>query len=704
MAVIPTIPGYTIDRELGQGGMARVYLAHEHKLDRTVALKVLLPSYAELPNAVERFTREARTSAKLVHSNIITIHDVGSCGDAHYIAMEYLEGGSIKERIQRGPVDPAQAFLIVRQVASALQYAHEQGYIHRDIKSDNIMFRRDGTAVLTDFGIARAVSSATKLTKPGMSVGTPHYMSPEQGRGKTLDGRSDIYSLGVVLYEMLTGHVPFEAEDDIAIVVKHIQEPPPRLPAQLSRYQGLLDAFLEKDPEKRLASGRDVCVSLEPLLSATGPGNRQASANEAGARPGPINVQQPPYVHSEPILSPVELTLNVPFMDTAGESQYRVEYEQEIACDVCGGAAVEGAFCSACGGSGRKRVRRDLLVTVPEGTEDGTVLRIPAIPANRSPEILVKVKVQPDRFLRREGSDIYTQLLLRDSDRGQVMSVPTIRGTKSIRIQNDVRHGTKIRLSGLGFKKPDGSVGDAYFEVAFPFSSERPSTSADVGQTRQPAVKQMNETGTVKCPLCGLFSPDGAMRCDCGYDFVAGHGKKSSMNSGPTGGVKRDRIADSNASESFQDPYPWIPVVMWSLFVFVLFSILGGSAWLGPGGSFLSLICIVASLVFVSIDASKLRLDVLDKSSLKLSATDRYTPRAWAIAFFFLWLVFFPIYMVKRKKLALAAYRTLTENLYMSAEEVARRRRRTNRDAIVFALILVGLVIGIIVLVAYLAK
>ncbi len=232
MPPIPTIPGYRIEKEIGQGGMARVYLAHEEKLERTVALKVLLPSLAEIPNATERFIREAKTAAKLVHSNIITIHDVGSCGDALYIAMEYLEGGSLKERIRRGPLDSAQALVVTRQMAVALQYAHGKGYIHRDLKADNILFRSDGTAVIADFSITRAVALATKLTKPGTSMGTPQYMSPEQARGKPLDGRSDIYSLGVVLYEMLTGYVPFDAEDDIAIIFKHIQEPPPGILAK----------------------------------------------------------------------------------------------------------------------------------------------------------------------------------------------------------------------------------------------------------------------------------------------------------------------------------------------------------------------------------------------------------------------------------------------------------------------------------------
>ncbi len=266
MSAIPTIPGYTIKKELGQGGMARVYLAHEEKLERTVALKVLPPALAELPNATERFIREAKTSATLVHSNIVTIHDVGSYGDIYYMAMEFLEGGSLKDRVMHGPMDPCDALGIVRQVALALDYAHTRGYIHRDIKPDNIMFRKDGTAVVTDFGIARVVGSSTKLTKTGMSVGTPHYMSPEQARGRPLDGRSDLYSLGIMFHEMLTGHVPFDGEDSVAIAIKHIQEVSPRLPECCAQYQDLVDSLLAKDPDQRLPTGARLCEHIDGML------------------------------------------------------------------------------------------------------------------------------------------------------------------------------------------------------------------------------------------------------------------------------------------------------------------------------------------------------------------------------------------------------------------------------------------------------
>jgi len=266
MPKFPEIPGYKFVKELGKGGMADVYLALQENLNRMVAIKVLIPEVFRDPLFLKRFMREAQTLSKLIHPNIITVYDVGQTGDTYYIVMEYLQE-NLKERIKtfrKG--NPDEILLLIKQVAGALYHAHKIGFIHRDIKPDNIMFRKDGTPVVVDFGIARAVHSSTKITRTGMSIGTPSYISPEQAKGEKVDGRSDIYSLGVVLYELLTGKVPYKAENTLGVILKHIEEPVPRLPSNFYKYQGLLNKMMEKNKKKRIRSEDELNKILKSLL------------------------------------------------------------------------------------------------------------------------------------------------------------------------------------------------------------------------------------------------------------------------------------------------------------------------------------------------------------------------------------------------------------------------------------------------------
>ena len=255
------IPGYHIVRQLGRGGMATVYLAIQESVDREVALKIMSPQLLVDPNFGERFLREARIAARLHHRHVVGVHDVGKSGDLHYIAMEYLAGGPILKK-EGGPRDVPFALRVVREIATALAYAHSKGFVHRDIKPDNILLRDDGTSALTDFGIARASDSATRMTRTGAVIGTPHYMSPEQARGKPIDGRADLYSLGVVLYELLVGRVPYHAEDSLAVGIMHITEPIPALPEHLSALQPLLEVMLAKKPEERYQSGEELSAAM----------------------------------------------------------------------------------------------------------------------------------------------------------------------------------------------------------------------------------------------------------------------------------------------------------------------------------------------------------------------------------------------------------------------------------------------------------
>jgi len=337
MGDFPKIPGYTIEKELGQGGMARVYLAMEEKLERKVALKVLLPGLTDDAKLIERFIKEAKTSAKLNHPNIIHIYDVGKEKGNIYMAMEYIEGGSLKERIEQGNLGIEEIERIVSLIAEALEYSHNKGVIHRDIKPDNILFHPDGRPVVVDFGIAKAVDSNTKLTKTGMSIGTPHYMSPEQGRGEKIDRRSDIYSLGVVLFEMITGKQPYDAENTVGVVIKHIQEPIPKLaksiqPSAISQFkneeleklQALINKMMAKKPEGRAQSGREV---MELIHKETGDRRQEiGEGNEPSTEYVGLNNNSP----SPAIGAQQSMSVNAKVSDKLRKTQ---EFEAEQSMD-----------------------------------------------------------------------------------------------------------------------------------------------------------------------------------------------------------------------------------------------------------------------------------------------------------------------------------------------------------------------------------
>src|SRR5437899_12626314 len=257
---------YEILDELGRGGMAIVFKAREKQLERDVAIKVLPFSLAFDKEFVERFQREARTSAKLEHPGIIPIYRVGKSGRVIYFVMKFLRGKPLSSVLAaRGSLPPAEIRQVLVQVARALAYAHKSGIVHRDIKPDNIMFDEHGLAVVTDFGIAKAASGG-KLTGTGMSIGTPHYMSPEQARAQSLDGRSDIYSLGVVAYQCLTGRVPFDGEDSFSIGYKHIMEEIPNPPLETYDQRTLFEIIkkmMAKSPDGRFQSADELVQSLE---------------------------------------------------------------------------------------------------------------------------------------------------------------------------------------------------------------------------------------------------------------------------------------------------------------------------------------------------------------------------------------------------------------------------------------------------------
>jgi len=283
---------YEIVEELGRGGMAIVFKAKEKQLDREVAIKVLPFSLAFDKEFVERFQREARTSARLEHPNIIPIYRVGKSGRIIYFVMKFLRGKPLSSVLTaRGSLPPAEIKKILAEVGRARAYAHKKEIVHRDIKPDNIMFDEHGHAVVTDFGIAKAASGG-KLTGTGMSIGTPHYMSPEQAKAQPLDGRSDLYSLGVVAYQCLTGSVPYDGEDSFSIGYKHIMEEIPTPPLESPEKRQLFEIvrkMMAKTPGQRfqnadelvsvLESGRSVSFSTDATMAMPSlTGARLASA------------------------------------------------------------------------------------------------------------------------------------------------------------------------------------------------------------------------------------------------------------------------------------------------------------------------------------------------------------------------------------------------------------------------------------------
>jgi serine/threonine-protein kinase len=278
---------YRVVRHLARGGMAEVYLGHDQLLDRPVAIKVLFPELAADESFVERFRREARAAAGLNHHNIVSVYDFGEDEGAWFIVMEYVDGPTLRDIIRAdGPMDPAEAVQIGAEIAAALATAHEHGIIHRDVKPANVLIAGP-TVKVTDFGIARAANAIQGLTMPGTVVGTATYLSPEQAQGKAVDFRSDLYSLGMVLYEMLAGKAPYAGENPIVIARKQLTETPPPPSTLNPRVPRLLDAVVLRALSVDPAARQPTAASLRADLLAAAPATGDPNATVAIAAPIP---------------------------------------------------------------------------------------------------------------------------------------------------------------------------------------------------------------------------------------------------------------------------------------------------------------------------------------------------------------------------------------------------------------------------------
>jgi serine/threonine protein kinase len=332
--------------QIGQGGMATVYKAYQPALDRFVAIKVLPAAYAKDPTFMERFVREARAIAKLYHPHILPVHDFGEQDGTTYIVMEYVSGGTLKRRLKPSqPMPLRDAIDLILQTCQALECAHQHNIVHRDIKPGNMLLRSDNFLLLSDFGIAKILEANTVLTRTGVGIGTPQYMSPEQSTGLPNVGpRSDLYSLGIVLYQAVAGRVPFGSPGDapLTISLKHVNEPlpPPRqfapdLPPPLEQ---VIIKSLEKDPDKRYQTATDMIEALNNVnMALRGPSIGFSTAFQAVApqfSPPPSSHIEPPSVGGGQPSTPVS----------------PLPASQGVTCFRCSAVNLPGKlFCTTCG-------------------------------------------------------------------------------------------------------------------------------------------------------------------------------------------------------------------------------------------------------------------------------------------------------------------------------------------------------------------
>lgn len=257
------IPGYRLIREIGRGGMSTVVLAERLEDGHNVVLKVMFTRGMQDPTALKRFMLEYNLVSNVEHPHVVRIYERAFAADFAYIAMEYFPAGDLARRIKEG-IRPEDSLEYLRQMTSGLGAVHEHGIIHRDIKPGNMLFKEDGSLTITDFGVAKQADDEIEdITINNMVVGTPYYISPEQGSGMKVDQRSDLYSLGVIFFQMLTGKRPFTGNSVSELLRAHVVEPIPRLPAYLGRYQPLVDGLLAKDPDERFQNTRELLIGID---------------------------------------------------------------------------------------------------------------------------------------------------------------------------------------------------------------------------------------------------------------------------------------------------------------------------------------------------------------------------------------------------------------------------------------------------------
>ncbi|MBN1284796.1 MAG: protein kinase [Anaerolineae bacterium] len=327
---------YKIIELLGRGGMSVVYRAYQPSMKREVAVKVLKTNLADEPDFMERFNREVEVISRLEHPHILPVIDYGESDNNVYLVMRLVRGGSLADRLKQGYLPPEEANRILYQVASALDYAHRQRVIHRDLKPANILLDQDSNIYLTDFGIAKILDADAGLTVTGQVMGTPAYISPEQGMGLQIDGRADVYALGLVLYEMLTGRGPFTSDRATALLLKHVYEPPPPPsvinPLLLKSFDEVVLKALTKEPDERYQTAPELAKAFERALRAAGP-----SAGKPTPKGGVVGTSTP-MVPRPPSAPQSQVPMHTPVIPLehleAGPADVARRPEADFAIDV----------------------------------------------------------------------------------------------------------------------------------------------------------------------------------------------------------------------------------------------------------------------------------------------------------------------------------------------------------------------------------
>ncbi len=353
---------YEIKSELGRGGMATVYLAHDPTFQRDVAIKILPREFLHDPTFRARFQREARTVGQLEHPAIVPVYDVGEEDSQPYLVMRYLGGGSLTERLTDEPMPLKEVISIINRIGPALDEAHRQGVIHRDLKPDNLLFDHRGDVFITDFGIAKISQGAsTKLTSGGVVIGTPAYLSPEQANGDTLDGRSDIYALGVLLFQMLTGRLPYQADNAIGYILKHITEPVPNIlvlnPNLPRRCHQVMVQAMAKSPDDRYATAGTFTNAFIQAVDPTAWPDMDIALGETPEQKSQAAVSEPVQ---DAVTPPIKKLSTAPLSDKP---------DMKITCPKCRAVnSRDKRFCRICG----TRLKIDCIRCHTENTIEST--------------------------------------------------------------------------------------------------------------------------------------------------------------------------------------------------------------------------------------------------------------------------------------------------------------------------------------------